>query len=555
MKSGLLTILFFISCIVSSYSQPAPDNKQVLASVGEHKITLQNFIDRYEDYLIYTGVQDNMRLRFAILNNMVNEILLHNYDDNSEVLNNSEYKKEIRWAKNEVILAFLKDREVYAKITATDAETREAFKRSQEKLAVRHLYAKTKSEADSLYNLLKEGVSFKELAKQVFTDTALKNNGGYLGYITWGDTDPNFENTAYSLKVGEISKPVKTAQGYSIIKLENRISNPLVTENEYDNMKRKIERGVKISKKGPYEKAYLKSIFGDNKIIFSEKILENVYKYFHTTATGDLELDNSSSDLSKVCTEFAGKKYTQAEIERMLEETPDYNLKRLTSVNKVKAAVHGLLMQKKLLSIAHEKGYDTVFDVEDSFEKIANNIYLNFKRNEILDEVEVSDSELYSYYNKNIGCYTSEPEMNVQEIVLQDSSIIALVGKRLKTGGNFASLAKKYSLRKWSAKNGGVMGLAPVSKYGELKDTLWNHPIGKILGPISFDKYFGFFRVLNKQDGKPRDISLVKSQIIKAIKNERGFPVMKKHLDALSKKVEIKINNQLLKNYNLNIAG
>ncbi len=96
-------------------------------------------------------------------------------------------------------------------------------RRSQEKLAVRHLYAKTKKEADRLYELLQKGASFNELAKQIFTDTALQNSGGYLGYITWGDTDPAFEDAAYSLKVGEISKPVKTAQGYSIIKLDNKI--------------------------------------------------------------------------------------------------------------------------------------------------------------------------------------------------------------------------------------------------------------------------------------------------------------------------------------------
>ncbi len=99
------------------------------------------------------------------------------------------------------------------------------------------------------------------------------------------------------------------------------------------------------------------------------------------------------------------------------------------------------------------------------------------------------------------------------------------------------------------------MGLSPVSKFGELKDTLWNSMIGKIIGPIKFDKYFGYFKVLKKEDGKPTDFAIVKPQIIKALKNERGFPIMKKHIEMLSKKVDIKVNDDLLKNYNINLAG
>src|SRR3989304_5520701 len=196
---------------ITFFPKTPPQNNQVLATVGEYKIGFQKFLDRYEDYLIFSGVQDNQQLRFSVLNNMINEIILHNYDDNSKIENNPEYKKEISWAKKETILSYLKDQEVYSKITVTDEELREAFKRANLKLEVRHLYAPTQQAADNLYDLVKMGVSFDELAKQVFTDSALQNNGGYLGYISWGDTDPNFENKAYSMKAGEISEPVKTA--------------------------------------------------------------------------------------------------------------------------------------------------------------------------------------------------------------------------------------------------------------------------------------------------------------------------------------------------------
>ncbi|MHB1687301.1 MAG: peptidylprolyl isomerase [Ignavibacteriaceae bacterium] len=556
-KFKILVIIFSVFSVFCAIPKSKTDKTQFVATVGNNHITLQSFLDRYEDYLIWTGVQDNMQARFAVLNNMVNEILLRNYDDNSKVYNNPEYNKEIEGAKKETILAFLNDREVYAKINVTEDELREAYIRSKTKVAVRHLYAATLKEADNLYKLLEMGVSFKELAKQTFTDTTLKNNGGYLGYINWGETDPNFENVAYSLKVGETSKPVKTAEGYSIIKVEDRIQDPFMTEDEFVRMKHKLTRAVRISKKIPYEEAYLKKVFDKTKVKFNEKALAAVLDDLKKTNYDDvnIELNKSSNKIYKDCVKFEDKIYSQREIEKKIFEVPKYNLEMLTNVKRVKEAVLGLIMQDVLLGIAKDKGYDTTSYVTDTFNQLANNIYLNYKRNEILDLVPVADSEIVKYYKDNIGYYSKEKEMNVQEIVVDNDSLALALKKKIEGGGDFGRLAEEYSLRKWSAKNKGIMELSPVSNFGDMKDTLWDSPLGKILGPIKFDKYFGIFRVLSKKDSQPIDINLVKSQIIKAIKNEKGFPYMKKHLDALSKKATIKINDDLIKNYDINLAG
>jgi hypothetical protein len=48
---------------------------------------------------------------------------------------------------------------------------------------------------------------------------------------------------------------------------------------------------------------------------------------------------------------------------------------------------------------------------------------------------------------------------------------------------------------------------------------------------------------------------LVKQEIIKNIENEKGFPYMKKRLENLSKKTTIKVNDDLVKNYVINLAG
>jgi len=548
-------LLAFCLTYVSAFPDTTSDTSQFIASVGNTKISYAEFKDRYEDYLVFTGVQDNMQARYAILNNMINEILLRQYDDNSNVYKNPEYKKELRWAWKETVLAFLKDREVYAKISVTDAELRTAYERSKVKVSVRHLYARTEAEAENLYKLVKMGVSFNELAKQVFTDTALKYNGGSLGFITWGETDPNFESVAYSLKIGEVSRPVKTLQGYSIIKVDDRVEDPFKTETEFLNRKRKLERALKIDKKLPYEKAYLEQVFDTGRVTFNDRGLEAVCNDLKKNPVNISETTTHTPQDGQYCARYENTTYTAQEIESKILDVPAFNRSMITDVKRLKVALLGLFMQDVLLNIAGKKGYDSTSYVTETYAKLANNIYLNYKKNEVLDLIPVSDSEITKYYNQNIAYYSNEKEMNVQEIVVGSDSLAYALKKRIERGEDFGSLALKYSQRAWSAKNKGIMGLSPASHFGELKDTLWNAPIGRVVGPIKFDKYAGLFRVISRENEQPIPANAVRPEIVKALQNEKGFPYMKRRLEGLSKLTTIKINDDLVKNYTMNLAG
>jgi len=552
-QPALLSAVLCVSA--SAFPDTTLHDPNVVATIGATQIPYKEFTDRYEDYLVFSGVQDNMRARFAVLNNMINEILLKQYDDNSKIYNDPEYKKEIAWARKESVLAFLKDQEIYAKIRVSDEEVHEAYRRSKVKVSVRHLFAQTEGEAENLYRLAKMGVSFKELAQQVFTDTALKNNGGSLGFISWGQTDPNFENAAYSLKVGEISRPVKTAQGYSIIKVDDRIEDPFTTETDFLNMKRKIERALKIDKKVPYEKDYMAKVFDTTAVKFDETATKAVCDDLQEIQGHSIESTKPRSRAGRFCVKYKNRSYSAQEIENKILQVPAYNRSLISEVHQLKAAVIGLLMQDVLLDIAKQKGYDTTSYVNETFEKLANNIYLNYKRNEVLALVPVADSEITKYYTKNIGYYTNEQEMNVQEIVVGNDSLAFALRADIQLGADFGSLASKYSLRSWSAKHNGEMGLAPISKFGGLKDTLWAAPLGELLGPLKFDKYYGLFRVLEKEGGKPIDVASVRPQIVKAIQNEKGFPYMKDRLENLSKLTTIRVNETLVKNYTMSVAG
>ena len=75
---SFITLIF----IASAFPKVNTDTAKVAATVGNYKILFSDYLARYEDYLIWTGLQDNMQARFAILNNMIDEVLLKKYDNN-----------------------------------------------------------------------------------------------------------------------------------------------------------------------------------------------------------------------------------------------------------------------------------------------------------------------------------------------------------------------------------------------------------------------------------------------------------------------------------------
>ena len=75
---------------------------------------------------------------------------------------------------------------------------------------------------DSIYQALKAGADFADMARRLSDDKGSARNGGELPWITKGQTLPDFEKTVFALEVGQMSEPVLTQAGYHIIKLNEK---------------------------------------------------------------------------------------------------------------------------------------------------------------------------------------------------------------------------------------------------------------------------------------------------------------------------------------------
>lgn len=159
-----------------------------------------------------------------------------------------ELQMRLKYQRDNILAGFLYQQMV--KDAHVDAAQVEKFynenKDSFEEVTARHILVRFKgsqvparkdstelseeealTKATALKARLAAGEKFEELAKTESDDTGSGQGGGSLGTFGKGQMIPEFENVAFTLPIGQVSDPVKTAFGYHLIFVENRKSKTL----------------------------------------------------------------------------------------------------------------------------------------------------------------------------------------------------------------------------------------------------------------------------------------------------------------------------------------
>lgn len=186
-------------------------------------------------------------------------------------------RNEYRTYRNEMALPYL--------IDSVELENllRQTYERNQYAVRASHIMVKLENNATpkdtlkaynkamDIYNRVKAGEDFAKLAEELSDDESARsfvgNNGqkydgnrGDIGFFTVFQMVPEFENACYNMKVGEISKPVRTSFGYHVIKLTDKVKaygkislqhiwiredpeNPNLAENKINDAYKKIQNG------------------------------------------------------------------------------------------------------------------------------------------------------------------------------------------------------------------------------------------------------------------------------------------------------------------------
>ena len=236
-----VSLVFLLICWACSSVQNEPENfdRESVAIVGKDTITVGQFKLSYETAMLKTADTDNIETRRFHLNQMIDGYLLAHEAINGGFDTTSVFKRNRELLYREVMRDFQ-----YGQITG-DIDVEEddlisAFHRSQESRLVRRLCSKDKYKLFEWYHSIQYGdEDFYSLARSAFSDKRLQQNGGLIGWISWGDTDLKFENVVYTTEKGIVSKPFQSVNGWHIIKIEEIRRNLIVSEIDFERFKSK----------------------------------------------------------------------------------------------------------------------------------------------------------------------------------------------------------------------------------------------------------------------------------------------------------------------------
>ena len=85
-----------------------------------------------------------------------------------------------------------------------------------------HILVSSRSQAEQIKQDIIDGHGSFEYYANLYSKCPSGKNGGDLGYFRRGQMVPQFEVVAFSLPIGEISKPVWTQFGWHLIKVTDR---------------------------------------------------------------------------------------------------------------------------------------------------------------------------------------------------------------------------------------------------------------------------------------------------------------------------------------------
>jgi peptidyl-prolyl cis-trans isomerase D len=151
---------------------------------------------------------------------------------------------------------------IAANINISDAQLRSVYNshlddfRVPDRVHVRHILlmtrgkspdevAKIKVKAEDLLKQVRAGGDFAALATKNSEDPGSGPKGGDLGWIVRGQTVPNFESAAFSLKPNEISNLITTEYGFHIIQvLAHEQAHMRPFEEVKDDIATELKNGV-----------------------------------------------------------------------------------------------------------------------------------------------------------------------------------------------------------------------------------------------------------------------------------------------------------------------
>lgn len=289
--------------------------------------------------------------------------------------------------------------------------------------------AKAKNKIDSLYQCLKNGEDFAELATKFSDDKGTARQGGELPWFGVGQMVREFEKAAFALQEkGELSQPVKSHYGWHIIKLIDK--KPL---EPFEEREAEIARAFQQDERGQIgQQSFLKNLRKEYNFTVDEAALKDMYHLLNICKPVDSIFVNESKNYTLPLFHFADKTFSQTDFSDYL-----YSRRQAVSVdepNKIVDVQLSNFVDEKLMEYEKtqlERKYPEFrFLMQEYHDGI---LLFDVSNAQVWDKATRDEEGLTNYFETNRADYAwKEPHFKGRIFSCKDAETAKLVKKLIK---------------------------------------------------------------------------------------------------------------------------
>ncbi len=390
-----------------------------------------------------------------------------------------------------------------------------------------------------LLDSLRSGrASFEDLARRYSQDSVSGPLGGDLGWVNRGtNLEPRFEEALFNLKVGEVSRVVRTAFGMHIVKVLAE-EPPLPFEEQKDHL-----RGVYNNERFQTDlKNYLARLLVKYDFTMQRKVVTQLLSRLDTTVTTSTpgwERQLKPQDLDAYLFRLSFRPVPVREVIAFSKTEGSVQMRRITAGL---LDTLGTMLAERLVSLHETDGFEERIP---EFRRLlqeyrASSMITALEDREIWSRVTTDEDTVKAWFDRHRAYYHVPDRVRFAEIFSYSKPAADEYLDSLRRGTDFLDLASRRTQRPGYFARKGVWDLLPIDA-NDLSKRAATMQIGEIAGPISNADGFSLIKLLERQEARLKTWEEARSEVIAQYKEQRAEELRAAWLQSLREKYGVEI--------------
>lgn len=460
-------------------------NNSILASVGNTKITAEEFFYNYEYGPAFTKrSKDSKKLH---LQYMINERLLSAYGKELQLDSTKQVREMHDSITDDLATEAMFKEDILSKIEINEEELDTVVSQKNIELEIKWLFGKDLPAVNNFLDKLNQGVPFDVLFETQISDSVyLDERMMKVTRYSLGKNNPALASIADTLKAGSYSIPIHVEDGWYIIKLNNVFTNLITNQTEQQKLEYEAKQALTKGKMDILSDEFVNNLFKENNPTIKRKAFNLLRSYlgkfklekeFYNIWALEEKLNEAIKNLGVTkqtitdvkLVELKDKSITLSKFliwYRAREAYIKFNKKDINSFSQsVEQLVWRMVRDNLLSNLAFERGFYEDDWVKQQSKWWENKILYSAVRNHLSNEILLE--------NKEINLNSDNSKTEIEYINKELSRKIFLKIREMKNKlnvkiyddildkVNVSDLENKKSINTYAVKKGGLIPRPP----------------------------------------------------------------------------------------------